>query len=378
MKVLIIYSERSGHGHKSINAAILDSLSKYEEITAISVNGFSWMGKIGLKTEGFYNFIIKLNPKIWGALYFLAQHNVFLTNLATKLSIKKRFLAQVREFSPDVILTVHGMFNHAAKQLLIKNGLDIPLVSVLADIDEFGKVWFSPLCHTYFYPSEETLELLKVYGLKAQQKTEYISGIPIRHEFRRQRNATNRTIDQDNLKMLIYYPKPRLKPLYTLLHKLFAQTNLQIEIITGEGGKNTYAKTRIENFIAEHQYDNRIVTFGYVKNMHEHMNNVDIVVGKGGPNVIYEACTLGVPIIVFETLPGQEVRNGEYVERHGLGLHCCGIDEVFAQTMKLIENDARLLKQLSQNQLKHTEQDSADIIAQILFKSFVEKGESNA
>ena len=49
------------------------------------------------------------------------------------------------------------------------------------------------------------------------------------------------------------------------------------------------------------------------------MAATDIVMGKAGPNVLFEAGVLGKPFIATTYIPGQEKGNLEFIERHGLG-----------------------------------------------------------
>ena len=45
----------------------------------------------------------------------------------------------------------------------------------------------------------------------------------------------------------------------------------------------------------------------------------DVVMGKAGPNMLFEAITLCKPFIATSYIPGQELLNLEFIERHGLG-----------------------------------------------------------
>jgi len=58
----------------------------------------------------------------------------------------------------------------------------------------------------------------------------------------------------------------------------------------------------------------------FVDNMPELMHAADVVLTKGGPQTIAECLASGRPIVVFESLPGQEEGNAEYVARHGAGV----------------------------------------------------------
>ena len=46
----------------------------------------------------------------------------------------------------------------------------------------------------------------------------------------------------------------------------------------------------------------------------------DLVVGKAGGLTVAEATALGVPLVVYRPIPGQEEYNADFLERHGAGL----------------------------------------------------------
>ena len=45
----------------------------------------------------------------------------------------------------------------------------------------------------------------------------------------------------------------------------------------------------------------------------------DVVMGKAGPNILFETVTLGKPFIATSYIPGQEEVNLEFIERYELG-----------------------------------------------------------
>jgi processive 1,2-diacylglycerol beta-glucosyltransferase len=68
----------------------------------------------------------------------------------------------------------------------------------------------------------------------------------------------------------------------------------------------------------------------------------DLLVGKAGGLTCSEALVKGVPIVVFRPTPGQEVRNAEFLERHGAGLHADSADEVELTVGRWLSNPEEL------------------------------------
>jgi processive 1,2-diacylglycerol beta-glucosyltransferase len=50
-----------------------------------------------------------------------------------------------------------------------------------------------------------------------------------------------------------------------------------------------------------------------------YMAAADVVMGKAGPNMLFETVTLGKPFVATAYIPGQEKANLEFIQRHNLG-----------------------------------------------------------
>jgi processive 1,2-diacylglycerol beta-glucosyltransferase len=57
----------------------------------------------------------------------------------------------------------------------------------------------------------------------------------------------------------------------------------------------------------------------FTKQIAPYMMAADVVMGKAGPNMLFETVTLSKPFIATAYIPGQEEVNLEFIERHGLG-----------------------------------------------------------
>jgi 1,2-diacylglycerol 3-beta-galactosyltransferase len=70
--------------------------------------------------------------------------------------------------------------------------------------------------------------------------------------------------------------------------------------------------------------------YGFVHEMPDFMQAADILVTKAGPSTVSEAFIVGLPIVLFDYIPGQEDGNVQYVIRHGAGAWAPHPDQVVA------------------------------------------------
>jgi processive 1,2-diacylglycerol beta-glucosyltransferase len=60
-------------------------------------------------------------------------------------------------------------------------------------------------------------------------------------------------------------------------------------------------------------------TLAFTKEIAPYMAAADVVMGKAGPNMLFETVTLGKPFIATTYIPGQEECNLHMIEHYGLG-----------------------------------------------------------
>ena len=62
-----------------------------------------------------------------------------------------------------------------------------------------------------------------------------------------------------------------------------------------------------------------VAVLPYTKHIAPIMAAADVIMGKAGPNILFESVTLGKPFIATTYIPGQEWANLSFIQRHNLG-----------------------------------------------------------
>jgi len=95
---------------------------------------------------------------------------------------------------------------------------------------------------------------------------------------------------------------------------------LQIIAVTGN---NNSLKSKLERLAPNLKNPMRVL--GFVNNIHELMAVADLMVGKAGGLCCAEAMAKGLPIIIVDPLPGQEVKNAEFLSSQGAAVRVGGV-----------------------------------------------------
>jgi 1,2-diacylglycerol 3-beta-galactosyltransferase len=89
-------------------------------------------------------------------------------------------------------------------------------------------------------------------------------------------------------------------------------------------GRNKLLKQRLD----ESHWKEPMKSYGFVTDMPRLMSAADVLVTKAGPATISEACIAGLPMILYDAIPGQETGNVDYVVENKAGVYAPSPREV--------------------------------------------------
>jgi 1,2-diacylglycerol 3-beta-galactosyltransferase len=100
------------------------------------------------------------------------------------------------------------------------------------------------------------------------------------------------------------------------------------------------------------------------------MRAADVLVTKAGPGTLSEAFNAGLPILLYDFLPGQEEGNVGYVVQAGAGLWAPGPKAVVQALRQWVgpQAEAQALARAAENARKLARPDAARRIAQFIWQ----------
>lgn len=92
----------------------------------------------------------------------------------------------------------------------------------------------------------------------------------------------------------------------------------------------------------------------------------EVVVGKAGGLTVAESTALGVPMIVFDPIPGQEEHNADFLARAGAGFYVKSLSGVRAAVLQALDADEHARLSAAACAVGHV--DAADRVAQAILQ----------
>ena len=113
-------------------------------------------------------------------------------------------------------------------------------------------------------------------------------------------------------------------------------------------GRNKLLKDKLE----QSRWNQPTHVYGFVNDMPRLMAAADVLISKAGPSTICEACIAGLPMILYDAIPGQETGNVDYVVANKAGIFAPSPKEVADAAQAWLSEGAIGLRWRSENALQ--------------------------
>jgi UDP-N-acetylglucosamine:LPS N-acetylglucosamine transferase len=313
-KMLILMS-KTGGGHVSLAEALRDRL---QSAYAIRIEDLL----PGLISRS-YRFIALKAPWLWSCAFHLSDtpRLALQGHLAVVPLIAPRLTSLLRQFQPDLVLSVHPLLTHAVTRVLERHAPHVPFAMFFCDPMSTHATWYTERsAAAVFAPTQEIYAQALARGFDPA-RLHYV-GWPVRRQF------------------TSVLALPRAQVIEELNHR--QQWDLDPHRLTifaasgAEGATHIECAARLVLAVSEDvqvivaagtnralyrrcQGIKRLYAFPFTSEVAAFMAVAHVTMGRCSPNILFESLALGKPLIVTSYMPGQEEDNLRFIERHSLG-----------------------------------------------------------
>lgn len=315
---ILLFSEGFGTGHTQAAYALAEGLKRKNpsiQCRVIELGNFL-NPTVGPLILSAYRKTVSVRPRLVGMLY-RSQYKKSL-NRITRLALHRLFYAQaaqvINQLKPDVIICTHP-FPNAVVSRLKRQGLDVPLYTLITDYDAHG-TWVNPEVDEYLVSTPQVKELL----IRRDIAPEYIhvTGIPVHPKFWDQENKDQLRSElklSDMPTVLIMGGGWGIMFNKDLLRKLASKAN-DIQLVFCMGQNEKLVSEMKDNPLFRHP---NIHIMGYRQDIHKLMDVSDLLITKPGGMTCTEGAAKAIPMLFYEPIPGQEEENCLFFVKEGYG-----------------------------------------------------------
>ena len=318
-------------GHLSIAEAVTQ---KIEQLAGDEFEVVQFFSNSVLMKE--YGMIYKFAPSVFSVPYTLSKMQK-VTDVFSSLSHRK-FAGDIEAFiekeKPDLCINTNFVYNSSLEKICKQKAL--PLLNVLANPGVSHPAEIALKADYNLVINDETRFDLEE---KYPEATFYTTGWFVRPRFEADYSPTAMrkiyNISSDTFHVLIASGSEGTSAITKILPSLLRVN--EAAVITVACGKSKLLSEQVSilsKFIKKISPDIEVRVLGFTKKIHEHMQAADIVVGKAGPNMLFESIATKTPFFAITHVAGQEDINLEIIQNQKLGF----VEESLIGASKLLES----------------------------------------
>jgi 1,2-diacylglycerol 3-beta-galactosyltransferase len=320
-RILFLMSDTGG-GHRAAAEAIGEALRLRhgpDNVAIELVDVFKAYTSFPLNyMPEFYPWLINHSKSSWGMGYKLSnsRRSARVMSRAMYVTGEKRMKRMVREHPADVVVCVHSVLTRPAYDAYVNSGDERPpFITVVTDLVSTHMFWYDKRVDRTLVPTQAAYDRgltasippgkMRVTGLPVHPR---FSAIPSQAEARAALGW-----HPDLPAILMIAGGDGMGPLYKTARAIDARgLKCQIAIVAGRN------KALLEK-LQDSEWNQPTHLYGFMRDMPQLMAAASVLVSKAGPATISEACIAGLPLVLFDAIPGQETGNVDFVVENNAG-----------------------------------------------------------
>jgi len=349
LKRIIFLMSDTGGGHRAAAEAVKAAVLSHHEADIQLVDVFRNYSPFPFKyMPEFYPWLVNHSKSSWGMGYKLLDSRRVSRTAARGMyaTMETRLKQMVLEHPADVIVSFHSVITRPSLQALLRLEKRPPFLVVVTDLVTTPMFWYDRRSDFTFVPTQTAFERGLYAGVKDTNMQ--ITGLPVHPNFEKSLppKAEARASlgwDPHLPAIIIVGGGEGMGPIYKTARTLNdMRLKCQIAVVAG---RNKPLKAQLE----ASEWNQPTYIHPFVNDMPRLMAAGDVLVTKAGPGTISEACIAGLPMILYDAIPGQEDGNVTFVVDNQIGAFCPSPHEVADTAAEWLAAGELRLQKLSRN-----------------------------
>lgn len=260
-------------------------------------------------------------PAAYGAFYEITQ-NETVTDLGLKFfSARKRreiskFLATTK---PDLCICTYSLFLPLLTDFKAHSGT--PVINIITDPWTYHPSMISAQVDAQLGFDDRTL--VQAQKLAPQVKNEAI-GWMVRPDFtplKTSQTALRKSLGLEDMFTLFVSGGSEGSAMILKLAPTLIQPPkpIQVVITSGHNQQLHHLTKQLNGLFKRLQGKVKLITLPFTPNLAPYIQAADLVVGKAGPNTLFETIAIHKPFVAISHIPGQEDGNLDLIKKYQLG-----------------------------------------------------------
>ena len=279
-----------------------------------------------------YGWSARRAPLMYGGVYATAQwvgERPRLQRWMDRVG-RRRLRAYLRRRRPDVVVNTYPTPSAVLAALKRRGDIEVPSATILTDWESHSQ-WIHEGVDLYLVAHEALKAELTELGVPAERVQ--ATGVPIRPGF-----VARPTTPTDGPVLVTVGAHGMMRRAEALCCAL-AQRAPRTVVVCGH---DRSLRRRLEPLARG--LGGRLEVHGFVDDIHRHYATASLLVGKPGGVTIAEALAVGLPMVLYGAIPGQERANQRFVVEAGVARAARTVAQTSAAAVELLEHPEDLVR----------------------------------
>jgi processive 1,2-diacylglycerol beta-glucosyltransferase len=309
-----------------------------------------------------YWWMIRYAPRLWNK--FFHGRIKRLDEQTAPIWVWKKGCAKVfdeiRKFQPDLIVACEVGASEIAVIARRARLTNAEIINVITDF-EAEPIWIKAEIARFSVPNERVAEQLRNWGADARKIK--VCGIPLDASFTEKHDSdkTRARFNLDDRPIVLLMGGGMGPTRMSRVAEQLLQTGENFQIVALPA-KDEKAKVELEKLQNSTTVSLHIV--GWTNFTAGLMQAADVLATKPGGLTISEAAACGLPMVLFDAIPGPEEENAKLFAKKGAGVKTRGSKETAFEVLRLLGN-LRERRQMSANAEKLARTDASEKIVSL-------------
>jgi len=344
VKKILILTAGFGEGHNSAARGIREGLLQIAPESQVQIRDTfaETLGIINEVARRAYLATIKRRPKAWASIYsWIDKQEEFRTGLRWFFPARRRLAEIIRQDQPDVIVSVFPAYPHFLDDTFgAANGSRPKRVVAITDSITINSIWLRCSADCFLIANEPTADALMHAGVPRNQLR--VLGFPVSPRFADPTLRGSRSINPPWRILYMISAGQTFAP--ELVRELVTIPNTQLTVTVGRDENLRLTIQSIRNLNTQ-----KFEIIGWTTELPRLLSSHHLLISKAGGATVQETIAAGCPMIINQVVPGQEEGNARLIVETNSGVVASSRNEVIDVLQRAFVDNAKVLREWSQN-----------------------------
>jgi processive 1,2-diacylglycerol beta-glucosyltransferase len=315
VKKVLILTASFGDGHNAAARNLREAFDIVEPEAEVEVVDLlqATYGRLNQMARAAYLGLIRYAPGVWHSVYQLLDSAPHLAAGARWGRLRDSLAALLAEWQPDCVISTYPVYGEAIAEIH-KDHAERPFrfLTVITDSISINAAWHHAPSDLYCVANEATAEVLVSRGVEPSRVA--VTGFPVPPSFQEQELPALEPPTGARPRRVLYLINSGSRKVGRTLEEILELPDTALTVTTG---RDATLKAKLHERLAP--YGDRVRLLGWTNLMPRLLGTHHLVVTKAGGATVQEALAARCPLVINQTIPGQEQGNARLVAEGGYG-----------------------------------------------------------